>query len=129
MKHGAAHGYDLTTATVAAMPGGYDLTKAAQTPQHGRAAISLTTGARQSIGERGNDPLVGHSPPRSVSPRSKKGRATVAAAFHEVEEDEPEVVGTTRRKKGAKAAQRQKVAIALSKARQAGVRIPKKGRR
>ena len=126
MKHGAEHGYDLTKATVMPQPGGYDLTKARQEPQHGRAAISLTTGARQSIGERGNDPLVGHSPPRSVSPRSKKGRATVAAAFHEVEEDEPEVVGTTRRKKGAKAAQRQKVAIALSKARQAGVRIPKK---
>ena len=111
------------------MPGGYDLTKAAQTPSHGRAAISLTTGARQSIGERGNDPLVGHSPPRSVSSRSKKGRAKVAAAFHEVEEDEPEVVGTTRRKKGARAAAAQKTAIALSKARQAGVRIPKKGRR
>ena len=121
--------YDLTKATVAAMPGGYDLAKAAQTPQHGRAAISLTTGARQSIGERGNDPLVGHSPPRSVSPRSKKGRHMMAEAFHEMEEDEPEIVGTTRRKKGAKAAQRQKVAIALSKARQAGVRIPKKGRR
>ena len=127
MKHASEHGYDLTKATVAAMPGGYDLTKARQEPQHGRAAISLTTGARQAIGERGNDPLVGHSPPRSVSPRSKKGRATVAAAFHEVDKDEPAVVGATRRKKGAKAAGKQKVAIALSKARRAGVRIPRKG--
>ncbi len=129
MKHAAHTTYDLSKATMATQLGGYDLTKARQEPQHGRAAISLTTGARQSIGERGTDPLVGHSPPRSVSPQSKKGRAKVEAAFHEVEEDEPEVVGTTRRKKGAKAAQRQKVAIALSKARQAGVRIPKKGRR
>lgn len=120
--------YDLTKATVAAMPGGYDLTKARQEPQHGRAAISLTTGAKQSIGERGHDPLMGHSPPKArVSPRSAKGRATVAAAFHEVDKDEPAVVGATRRKKGAKAAGKQKVSIALSKARRAGVRIPRKG--
>ena len=70
--------HDLTKAThLYTEAKGYDLTKAAQTPQHGRAAISLTTGAKQSIGERGNDPLVGHSPPRSVSPRSKTRQAGV----------------------------------------------------
>mgnify|MGYP001617312555 CR=1 FL=1 len=39
MKHAYEHAtYDLTKATVAATSGGYDLTKAAQTPDHGRAA-------------------------------------------------------------------------------------------
>jgi len=129
MKHAAhADAYDLSKATVASASGGYDLTKAAQTPQFGRAHLSLTTGGRQSPVTSSDHPLAGHSPSKArYSPKSAKGRAKVAAAFHEVEEDEPEVVGTTRRKKGAAAAGRQKTAIALSKARRAGVRIPRKG--
>lgn len=39
------------------------------------------------------------------------------AAFSEVFDNEPSIVAKTRRKKGAKAAHRQKVAIALSKSR------------
>ena len=46
------------------------------------------------------------------------------AAFHEVKHNEPKIVAKTRAKKGAKAAQRQKVAIALSKARAKGAKIP-----
>jgi len=49
----------------------------------------------------------------------------VAAAFREVNRDEPAAVKRTRRLRGAIAARRQKVAIALSKARRAGARIPK----
>lgn len=55
-----------------------------------------------------------------------KLRDTIEAAFHEVEHNEPAIVGKTRRKKGAKAAERQKKAIALDKARRAGAHIPKK---
>src|SRR3990167_2924919 len=117
MKH-AAHGpYDLAKATIAPVAGGYDLTKAAQTPQFGKANLSLTTGGKQSPVTSSDHPLAGHSPSKArYSPRSAKGRAKVAAAFHEVEEDEPEVVGTTRRKKGAAAAGRQKTGSGRAKA-------------
>lgn len=39
------------------------------------------------------------------------------AAFHEVYANEPAIVAKTRKKKGAKVAEKQKIAIALSKAR------------
>jgi len=48
----------------------------------------------------------------------------VARAFSEVKRNEPAIVGKTRRKKGAAAARRQKIAIALSKARRKGAKIP-----
>lgn len=44
-------------------------------------------------------------------------------AFHEVKHNEPRAVAATRRKKGSKAAQKQKIAIALSKARRAGADV------
>lgn len=44
-------------------------------------------------------------------------RAEVAKGFREMKRKEPKVVKQTRLKKGAKAAQKQKVAIALAKAR------------
>ena len=120
--------HDLSKATMAATGGGYDLTKAAQMPTGAGAGAAMLRGARQAPVTSQDPPLAGHSSPKArYSPKSKKGRAKVSAAFHEVEEDEPGVVATTRRKKGAKAARKQKVAIALSKARRAGVRIPKKG--
>ena len=127
MKH-AATTYDLSKATMVTRVGGYDLTKAAQTPDHGRAAFSMTQ-AKQAPATSTDHPLARHSrhTKATYSSRSAKGKAKVAAAFHEVEEDEPAVVGTTRRKKGAAAAKGQKTAIALSKARRAGVRIPRKG--
>lgn len=58
--------------------------------------------------------------------RGSKTRRLVKAAFHEVERDEPEVVGKTRAKFGEKRAERQKIAIALDKARRAGARIPRR---
>lgn len=51
--------------------------------------------------------MARHPPP--------KGR--LKRAFHEVKHKEPKIVARTRRKSGAAAARRQKVAIALSKAR------------
>lgn len=124
----AAHVHDLAHATMVPAGGGYDLTKAAQTPQDGRAAFSMTR-AKQAPAVSTDHPLALHSPRTKArySPKSRKGRHMMAEAFHEVEEDEPAVVAMTRRKKGAKAAKRQKTAIALSKARRAGVRIPRKG--
>ena len=49
----------------------------------------------------------------------------VQRAFKEVKENEPKIVGQTRRKKGKKAAEKQKIAIALSKARRKNVKLPK----
>jgi hypothetical protein len=46
--------------------------------------------------------------------------------FREVMYNEPKIVAKTRKKKGSKAAKKQKVAIALSKARAAGDDIPYK---
>lgn len=48
------------------------------------------------------------------------------AMGHEMKENEPAVLAKTRRKKGAKAAERQRRAILLDKARRAGAHIPKK---
>src|SRR3990172_13374886 len=50
----------------------------------------------------------------------------VGAAFREVYKDEPSIVGKTRKKFGATKARKQKITIALSKAREAGANIPKK---
>ena len=47
----------------------------------------------------------------------------IAAAFHEVAENEPAIVAQTRKKSGPAQARKQKVAIALSKARAAGAKI------
>ncbi len=70
--------------------------------------------------------------PSSVQPRRKKRsqrnrqfktkdlttaeKARLGAAFSKVKRDEPSIVAKTRRKRGKAAAQRQKIAIALSKA-------------
>ena len=53
--------------------------------------------------------------------RPGASKQKLAAAFHEIKKDEPAIVGKTRRKKGAEAAQKQKVAIAFSKARRGDV--------
>lgn len=44
----------------------------------------------------------------------------------ELKEDPPSILAKTRRKKGKKAANRQRTAILLSKAREAGANIPKR---
>jgi hypothetical protein len=58
-----------------------------------------------------------------------KSEKKIAAAFHEVHANPPAVVAQTRRKKGAAAADRQRTAIALSKARAAGASMPRMVRR
>jgi hypothetical protein len=57
-----------------------------------------------------------------------KSRRLVRAASSEVEANEPEIVGHTRRKFGPKRAERQKTAIKLDKARRRGAKIPKRRR-
>jgi hypothetical protein len=56
--------------------------------------------------------------------KATKTRAKVARAFHEVKHNPPK----TLRAKG-KNRRKQVIAIALSKARKAGARVPKKGRK
>ncbi|HEY7195536.1 MAG TPA: hypothetical protein VH439_17465 [Gemmatimonadales bacterium] len=46
------------------------------------------------------------------------------SAFHEVKQNPPKILAKTRKKKGKKKANKQRIAIALSKARAAGARIP-----
>jgi hypothetical protein len=55
-----------------------------------------------------------------------KTKAILKETFGEVFGDEPKIVGKTRRKFGEARAKKQKVAIALSKARKRGARIPKR---
>ncbi len=50
-------------------------------------------------------------------PSHTKSERRKRAAFREVNRKEPAIVKKTRRKKGKKAARRQNIAIALSKAR------------
>ena len=49
----------------------------------------------------------------------------VSAAFNEVNTNVPKVVQSTSRKFGPDRARKQKIAIALSKARRAGANLPK----
>lgn len=49
--------------------------------------------------------------------KAKPEKAAVMAAAHEMKHDEPAIVAKTRKKKGKKAARKQKIAIMLSKAR------------
>lgn len=53
-------------------------------------------------------------------------RQITRRAFREVNRNEPGAVKKTRKKKGKAAAERQRTAIALSKARRAGAGIPRK---
>lgn len=56
--------------------------------------------------------------------RGPKTQRRVDAAFREVSRNEPEAVKETRRTKGDAAAESQRRAIALRKARRRGARIP-----
>jgi len=59
---------------------------------------------------------------------AKQGTKTakkLQSAFHEMKENPPAILAKTRKKEGAAQANRQRVAIGLSKARAAGARIPK----
>ena len=55
-----------------------------------------------------------------------KSRAVLRSVGHELKANPPRVLAKTRRKKGKKAAESQRVAILLSKARRRGAGIPKK---
>jgi Family of unknown function (DUF6496) len=54
-----------------------------------------------------------------------KSERKVSAAFREVNRNEPGIVAHTRAKYGSRRAAKQKVAIALSKARKAGAKVPR----
>lgn len=58
---------------------------------------------------------------------AKKSKASkiLSSVGRELKKNPPKVLAKTRRKKGAKAAKKQRVAILLSKARKRGARIKK----
>lgn len=62
----------------------------------------------------------------SIADKGFKGRSVLKQMFGELKRNPPAVLAKTRKKKGPAQANRQRVAIGLSKAREAGVRIPKK---
>lgn len=55
-----------------------------------------------------------------------KSRDILESVGHELKENEPAIVGHTRKKFGAERAQRQERAILLNKARKRGASIPKR---
>ena len=55
---------------------------------------------------------------------AKSDNGAVSAAFEEVTSNPPKVLASTSRKFGAARAHKQKIAIALSKARRAGAKLP-----
>lgn len=55
-------------------------------------------------------------------------RGALSSAFHELKENPPAALAATRKKLGPARANKQRVAIAFSKARAAGAKIPKKAR-
>ncbi len=59
-------------------------------------------------------------------PESPKTRDILQTIGHELKENPPGILAKTRRQKGPVAAQDQKVAILLNKARKAGAKIPGK---
>jgi len=52
-------------------------------------------------------------------------RTKLEQAFHEVRVNEPAIVKHTRAKYGSRRAAKQKVAVALAKARKAGAKVPR----
>jgi|GEM_PF-3087427 len=54
---------------------------------------------------------------KNMSPKGMPPKEATERAFHEVSENEPSIVSKTRQKFGAVRARKQKIAIALSKAR------------
>ena len=59
-----------------------------------------------------------------ISPSSPLGKSKMDALGEEMKANPPSVLNETRRKFGVQRAQKQRTAILLSKARQAGVSIP-----
>jgi hypothetical protein len=57
--------------------------------------------------------------------KPNKSTAKVKAAFAELKKNPPAILAKTAKKEGPAQADRQRVAIGLSKARAAGARIPK----
>lgn len=60
----------------------------------------------------------------STLPSSPQGKQVIASVASELKEKPPAIVNSTRRKFGVERAAKQRTAIMLSKARQAGVKIP-----
>ncbi|HEY7233890.1 MAG TPA: hypothetical protein VH539_07055 [Gemmatimonadaceae bacterium] len=78
---------------------------------------SVLTGKGQHHQAASNPGTVGHRKPT-------KTEVLTQSAFHEVTHNPPKIVKNTRKKKGRSAAAKQRVAIALNKARAAGAHIP-----
>ena len=74
---------------------------------------------------RGGRPSRGKSA-LGAGKKTNRTRRLIESAGKELKKNPPRVLATTARKSGAARAQKQKVAIMLSKARAAGASIPEK---
>lgn len=59
----------------------------------------------------------------SHTPTERRKARILSDTGHELKRNPPKILAKTRRKKGAKAAERQRVAILLSKARARGTKV------
>jgi len=59
-----------------------------------------------------------------MSKKKTETQKKVKAAFHEIKKNPPRVLAKTRKKFGAEAAEKQRIAIGLSKARARGAKVP-----
>ena len=67
-----------------------------------------------------------HAAKAALGGKNKKARL-IEAAGHEMKQNPPKILAKTARKSGVKRANKQRIAIMLSKARAAGANIPEKG--
>lgn len=58
-----------------------------------------------------------------MAAHGRRGAAIIQSVGHELKANPPKILAKTRRKKGAKAANRQRTAILLSKARDRGANV------
>ena len=92
--------------------------------EKGEAVLNVKQAKRYRRGKVGGAASALGAGKKKVPPKDQK---ILRAAGHEMKVSPPKILKKTMRKKGAAQAEKQRVAILLSKARAAGADIPEKG--
>lgn len=91
-----------------------------------QVVIDLESFSAPKKGKAEGGSVIAYPMKAGGAPAKSKARSMAAAAFREVHANEPSVVAQTREKFGPERAEKQRTAIALSKARKAGANIPRR---